>query len=433
MKYLTRKFLAVTFVIAMMFTLLPSEKMAAATVPEKGVVIEAVGEGGSSYVFPCVTLRWEPVEEATKYRVICHAAGETKWAKMADLKPEAETMSWTHTSAKPNTKYYYAVKAYFGSAGTSLSNKIVYTTNYDGKAVIKSDSIVRTEDGISISWDAVQNLVKPTKYKVIRKLSSETTGWTTVKIVKENGSENYTVTDTDPEIQDDVSYDYAVRTYTMFKNVQYNCLSEKAVVPPVEKELGAPAYIRRGSSTESYARMAWPKITGADGYEIWASDDENGEYELVKKITSYATKAWNDTSVIRGTGRFYKIRAYKGEKVSKFTEPEMIYSVFPYNVRDRYGTEVVCKTGSVYRYADGTAVPYIISKTCVITEDCPMYSEPNGGEFLTTIKSGSVIELGGEERCVAEDNNTYWYLAEISTEDEEIFTGWFSSAFTAKQ
>jgi fibronectin type 3 domain-containing protein len=54
--------------------------------------------------------------------------------------------------------------------------------------------------------------------------------------------------------------------------------------------------------------LEWSKVKGADGYQVYASDSQNGTYTRIK-ITK-GTGA-TDESLLTGKTRYYKVRAYR--------------------------------------------------------------------------------------------------------------------------
>ena len=57
-----------------------------------------------------------------------------------------------------------------------------------------------------------------------------------------------------------------------------------------------------------YHKLEWSKVKGADGYQVYASDSQNGTYTRIK-ITK-GTGA-TDESLLTGKTRYYKVRAYR--------------------------------------------------------------------------------------------------------------------------
>ena len=58
------------------------------------------------------------------------------------------------------------------------------------------------------------------------------------------------------------------------------------------------------------ANLKWDKENGADGYQIWRSDSENGTYSLVKSIVDGDTTAYINRGLNSGQTLYYKLRAY---------------------------------------------------------------------------------------------------------------------------
>ena len=61
------------------------------------------------------------------------------------------------------------------------------------------------------------------------------------------------------------------------------------------------------STNEKTLTIKWNKITGAYGYRIKRSTDEDGTYKVVKTIKSGNTTSYKDTSVKAGKTYYYTV------------------------------------------------------------------------------------------------------------------------------
>ncbi len=67
-------------------------------------------------------------------------------------------------------------------------------------------------------------------------------------------------------------------------------------------------------STKSI-KMSWAKVTGAAGYTVYRSATKNGDYKLIKTVT---TNTCTNSGLYPGQSYYYKVRAYKtvnGQKI----------------------------------------------------------------------------------------------------------------------
>jgi fibronectin type 3 domain-containing protein len=76
-------------------------------------------------------------------------------------------------------------------------------------------------------------------------------------------------------------------------------------------------------------KVAWKKVTGADGYQIYRSTSINGQFKLVKTIKKGDTLSWKDTSTVKGKKYCYKVRAYdvKKDKTKKYSAYSTIKTI----------------------------------------------------------------------------------------------------------
>ncbi|MDO4617674.1 MAG: fibronectin type III domain-containing protein [Lachnospiraceae bacterium] len=92
----------------------------------------------------------------------------------------------------------------------------------------------------------------------------------------------------------------AARTYSDFSEIMY--------VP------GAVAMDKGYSNAPNRIRLLWNEVAGADGYQIWRAEEENGTYRIVKTIQSGDITAYSNVLEDGQSGVFYyKLRAFRSE------------------------------------------------------------------------------------------------------------------------
>ncbi|MDY2679851.1 MAG: metallophosphoesterase [Lentihominibacter sp.] len=72
--------------------------------------------------------------------------------------------------------------------------------------------------------------------------------------------------------------------------------------------LAAPSSVTVKAGKASVS-VKWSKVTGAEGYKIYAATKSNGTYKLVKTVTSSKTLSASVKNLKKGT-RYFKVRAY---------------------------------------------------------------------------------------------------------------------------
>ena len=89
-------------------------------------------------------------------------------------------------------------------------------------------------------------------------------------------------------------------------------LSGGAILPMLV--MAAPTVKASGTTA---VKLSWKKVSGAKGYEIWRAYEMDGEYTLVKTITSGSTVSYTDSKLKPGTKYYYSIRPYQMDGKTK--------------------------------------------------------------------------------------------------------------------
>lgn len=94
----------------------------------------------------------------------------------------------------------------------------------------------------------------------------------------------------------------------VFKVPVYEDMPSKACPYPGEK-LGKPS-IKVKKSSPGIVKISWKEIAGADGYQIYRKEGENGKYSRIKTIRSPGTVSYQDKKAVPGKAYYYKVRAF---------------------------------------------------------------------------------------------------------------------------
>jgi GH25 family lysozyme M1 (1,4-beta-N-acetylmuramidase) len=81
-------------------------------------------------------------------------------------------------------------------------------------------------------------------------------------------------------------------------------------------KLTAPKTVKTTIASSSSIKIAWSKVTGASGYQIYRATSTKGTYKLVKTTTA-GIYSYNNTKLTPGKTYYYKVRAYKTSGKSK--------------------------------------------------------------------------------------------------------------------
>ena len=220
-----------------------------------------------------VSLEWNTVAGAAKYRVYHRAAGGS-WTRLADTSAN----TYTDTSAVSGTSYDYTVRC-INAAGSSFESGYYE----DGASILCLASpgnirAVCSGNGIKVSWDAVRGAVKYRVYYYGRK------GWTKLCDTAETST-------IDTDVASGYVYRYTVRcvsadganTLSDFDSVGASC--DYHTVPALnalentkdgvhiswKASKGAAKY-----RVYYYGRNGWTKLTETTGTEVTDSDVSSG-------------------------------------------------------------------------------------------------------------------------------------------------------------
>lgn len=81
------------------------------------------------------------------------------------------------------------------------------------------------------------------------------------------------------------------------------------------------------SNTASGIKVTWTKDSTKTGYYIYRKVGTEKSFKKVKQITKNSTLSWTDTSVSNGKKYVYKVRSYKGSKITTNNTTKTIYRV----------------------------------------------------------------------------------------------------------
>lgn len=258
-----------------------------------------------------------------------------------DIKPALTVTNGTAT-LRPNVDYQinYTNNKYFGNASFSIQGINNYCGSISKKFTIAPRSTTLTASSssyksIKLSWKKVSGIDSYILYRS----TSPNTGFKKLKTLSKS-SRSYT----DKSVKLGKTYYYKIRTKKTIK-VKNKKKTKKitgysAFSPIVSKSTSLKATTlksAKGVSTTSI-KLSWKKCDGAQGYEVYQSNQLTGSYRLIKttKSTSFTQK-----SLPVNTTWYYKVRAYRKSGSKKV-----------------YGAFSTIKAGSVKRTTvSGTNTP----------------------------------------------------------------------------
>ncbi len=244
----------------------------AAVVPPASVKATA-GEGK-------ITLTWDAVTGATKYRV--RRNDGTGWVNYKDL----TSTSFTDTAVTNGTKYSYAVYAYVGNAWSGAS-AIVSATPV-GSVIAQNVKATAGTGKVTLTWSAVSGA---TKYRVRR---NDGSGWVNYK-------ELTSTSFTDTAVTNGTKYSYAVYAYVG------NAWGGASAIVSATPTGSVIAQNVKATAGTGKVTLTWSAVSGATKYRVRRNDGSG--WVNYKDLTS---TSFTDTAVTNGTKYSYAIYSYVG-------------------------------------------------------------------------------------------------------------------------
>lgn len=238
-----------------------------------------------------ITLQWNAVAGAAKYRVYRATDDGKKWVLLGTV----TGTSYTDKNVTLGKSYKYTLRAENGknlSAYVKAGWKVQYTL-----ATPSVTKVTTTSNSIKIQWNAVNGAEG---YRVYRKKSGEA-NWTLLAKVT---GKSYT----DKNVKAGSVYTYTLRAYKGKNLSAYNKSGWVGVI------LKTPAV--KIANASNGVKVSWSKVSGAVGYTVYSSqyDANTGKWSSWKnRGTAKSTKSsWVDKKAQSGTKYKYTVRAVNG-------------------------------------------------------------------------------------------------------------------------
>ncbi len=229
-------------------------------------------------------ISWNKVEGAAKYEVY---RATSKTGKYSRMKTTTGT-SYTNTSAKAGTRYYYYVLSVAEDGTQSEKSSIVSRTCDLARPSITLTGI-SSSGSIKVSWKKIDGAKE---YKVYRATSKNGT----YKLMKTTSSTSYT----NSSVKAGTTYYYKV------KAVHENSAANSAYSSYKYRTCDLPRPDVEITLKKGDPRLTWDKIDGAKKYEIYRATSKNGTYKLMKTTTS---TSYTNTTAKAGKTYYYKVKA----------------------------------------------------------------------------------------------------------------------------
>ncbi len=209
-------------------------------------------------------------------------------------------------NGKVGSKYYFKLKG-FKSNGNYTAYTKEKSTVVKYSETTTANAVSTSKSSIKISWDKVDGA---TGYAVYRSTSKNGK----YSLIKSTSSLSYT----NKKLTTGKKYYYKVRPYiTISKTKYYGKYSQVTSAYP---KVGTPVFTV-SSYDYNINKISITKVSGANGYAIYRSDEENGTYKLLSTTTK---TVYYDKKLTLGKKYYYKVKAYalvgKSKKYGSLSE-----------------------------------------------------------------------------------------------------------------
>ena len=243
-----------------------------------------------------VTLTWKKVSQAEGYLIYRKDSEDGKYNQIGKV-TSGKTLTYTDTVKSNNKTYTYKIQAYNTNNGKQGVGAYSSTKSAKTLAKAKITGITSSnEEVLKISW----NKVSGAKGYIISRSTKKDSGYSEIDTVSGEKTTSYT----DDTVKAGKTYYYKVEAYNVNSGTKGYGGASDAVAGKTAKRTKITSIV---STNEKTLTIKWNKITGAYGYRIKRSTDEDGTYKVVKTIKSGNTTSYKDTSVKAGKTYYYTV------------------------------------------------------------------------------------------------------------------------------
>lgn len=253
-------------------------------------------------------LTWSEVEGAKGYIVYRSEKKDSGYSRLVKV-VGSEYTSYIDENVEKGKKYYYKVRAYSTTAGTSFYSeysRVVRGYTIGGTSLTE----VRQMTGgyLKIRWNI---LPESSGYAIYR--STDGGAYERIATVSDPQKGAYN----DKTVEPGVTYSYKVRTiHTIYQNEGFGKSSAGITVTM----LGTPDMKRLDIRDDGYIKVVWTKIADASSYVVQRSTSPDSGFKTVATITDTTKNYYLDKNAERGLAYYYRVNALnEGTKVSGST------------------------------------------------------------------------------------------------------------------
>ena len=315
-------------------------------------------------------LTWEAVEGAVSYKIY----RSTSKTGTYSLTKTTTSTTYTNTTAKVGTQYYYKVRAVAEKSAANSAYSVIKSRTCDLPRPVVTATNTESTGYPRLTWKAVDGAVS---YKVYRSTSQDgtytlaktTTGTSYTNSVAKPGNTYYY------KVMAVAEKSAANSAYSEILSRTCNLAQPKASV---------------ALDASGYPVLTWNAVDGATKYAVYRADDESGEYT---QLCTTVDTSYTNTSVKCGNTYSYKVRALCGN-----SDATSAYS-------PAVSIQANNETASNTRYVNLTSV-YIYKSTTSSSESLRLF-------YMVEVELGDVVKTsssGKWQEVYYKDNLYYIWL-----------------------
>ncbi len=221
-----------------------------------------------------LTLSWDSVKHAKKYRIYCYKDENKNYAMLG----EASDLSFSLNNLEAGEEYKLYVSAVVDGRGMSFESELseilkVKTPDLAPELSVV-DGIKATKNGldsVTLTWNKVENA---DGYRVYQKKSGK---WSLLGKTEGN-------TYVCKSLKSGEQYQFTVKAYTYYKGKLVT--SPGYITFKTAAKAAKPSSVKAASVGASSVSLKWNKVSGASGYRIFMKEGSAKKWKAVKTLTS---------------------------------------------------------------------------------------------------------------------------------------------------
>ena len=248
-----------------------------------------------------IDLTWKQLEGVDGYILYKSINGGANYVPTMVF-DDGKITSYQETNIRTNTTYLYYICGY-----ANLDKDVLYGEDSEviSQLTPLATPVLTSVSGVSyntiqLQWDAVDGAAGFQVFRCLKKDGE----YECVAEITDGAATTYT----DAERECGVEYYYYIKACQSLEtgNV-YGEPSEILGTKTTPNKVGLRGTTSDGDTKVS---LSWKKSEGAQGYEIYRSEGDKSNYQLIADIDNADTLAWSESGLNKDTVYFYRIRPY---------------------------------------------------------------------------------------------------------------------------